>query len=258
MSILDSMIEIKDLFHYWLQYLSYDDFVNLSCVQKSFHQAIKIYKSQEIFQNIFQEKFERYEPLILSLAPYDQYLFLWDNKKVFPIHKYFRDLFINKSAHVSDILQFFSQIFLIDESQIYSTYYMNEYFIPKKIIQKYGLKRYEKYPMFSAYVPIELNHFDWNKIQITPLDSILYIKIWNIELKMDIIIYLFHQDSDILPEIDWIIQESKSKIQQIINYHRYQYMTYEQDPFFMNKGELRIFTINKHTYQNNLIGWFLE
>ncbi len=47
--MLDQIISFKDLFYCLTQYLSYEEFVNLSSVQKSFYQTIKTYKKEEIF-----------------------------------------------------------------------------------------------------------------------------------------------------------------------------------------------------------------
>ena len=259
-SILNNIIESKDLFFCFAQFISYNEWISLSCLDKNIHHQIKLYRKENpLLDQTFQQSFLSYPSQIISLAPYDKFLNLWDRKKLFSIDKYYsKELFFEKNAHVSDILQFFSQIFLIDENYIYATYYLNDYFLPKKIIQKYGISKYETYPYFNAFVNIKLEHFDLERIQTISIDSILYVKIWNHHLQSDIIIYLFHPFNETPPNKEWIVKETQSKIEQIIYYHRFHDPRYESDPFFTEQGDIRIFTTSKHTFTSSLTGWFLE
>jgi hypothetical protein len=260
--MLDQIICIKDLFYCIVKLLSYEDWIHISHLNKQTQQKIKsyIFKNQNI-SLLFNEKFNAYLPKIINVSLSNPYNFLWDNFKVCFIKKLqLRDLFIEKSGHVSDILKYHSQLFFIDENLIYSSYFIeNSSFLPKVIINKYGIKRYENISNLNAFVSIRLMDFDWNKIKTKNLDSIIYVKIWNHFLKSDIILYLFH-DIGIKEDKQWIIEQSKSKLKQIIIYHRFHLYPFDLNSYFLDKGDIRIFTNSKFTHhlKPELTGWFLE
>jgi hypothetical protein len=259
--MLGKIIEIKDLFYCLIQHLSYSDWINISFLDKKSHQKIKCYRKIKNISNLLNEKFNQYSPKILNLSFLDPYLFLWNTFKVYPIKKYQRDLFIEKSVHVSDIIQYHSQLFFIDEALIYSSYFIeNSSFVPKIIIRKYGIKRYENIPYLNAFVSVQFNDFDWTKIKTFDVESIIYVKIWNDSLQSDIIIYLFHDGfSKEEKTNEWIIKHSKNKLEQIITYHRFHLYPFEFDSYFMDRGDIQIFTTSKFTKdRNQLTGWFLE
>jgi hypothetical protein len=258
--IIESILDYKDLFYCLTEWLSYSDLVSLSSVQKKIHQKIKKYKNLEIFSSIWIQKFNEYQPVILQIKTKEDFQFLWNDKQLFPLQSHFRKLFLENNIHVSDLIQFYSQVFIVDQNFIYHTFYSNDRFLPKKIIQKYGLKKYEQYPFLNAYVNLQIQHFDWERLSFICMDSIIFVKIWNIHLEIDIIIYLFHW-TQLKQKIDreWIKQESQNKIKQMIQFHFQPPL--EQDSFFYHTSDIRIFTNKKGSHENDSIiiqGWFLE
>jgi hypothetical protein len=246
--ILNKIIDFKDLFYCLSKWLSYDDWINMSILNKKFDQKIKNYKKDKLVKQQFDILFQNYNPKIINIEEHN-HTYLWNHNKDFPIDD---ELWIEKNCHTSDIIQFYSLYFIVDEERICSTVLGYESILPKNIIQKYGLKKFESHFQFSAYVPMKLEDFDWTRINYIIIDYIWYVKIWNTLLNVDIIVYLFHYDfKNYSPSVEWITIESQKKIKDMIDFHKNR--PREIDSYFYEKGEIQI-SVNK---KGNLYGWFV-
>jgi hypothetical protein len=254
MNLLEEIFHYKDLFYCLLEFLNYEDFVNLSTLDKNFYQKIKLYKKSSCFQKLFSTKFRQKKSKCISISPLENYTYFWDNRNILPIFKKdFRNIFIENQFFVSDIIRFYHQYFILDSDKIYTCSFLEDLFLPQKVIEKYGISRYENIKYLNAFIHLSLPDFDFHNLMLYSEDDIIFVKIWNTRYQTYIFTYLFHHINNKIVNSAEIKNNLETKIKEITNYVNYNY----NNLYFYKNGQTRIIT---HTINSNpnISGWFLE
>ena len=246
------MKEIPDILYQVCLFLSYDDCMNISCLNKEFNLTFRKFRNSEIFLKFLKSKFlkRNSKEIILNLENTNNFR---ENQILNLNLKDSIYVYCNENAHNGDLIIYQDRFFILFDGKLYSMNYQG-YSIPKYLQNKFGLFFFQNqsFKNISAFVKIVKDDFDFYFCKYFKLETIIYIRVWNKKLKIFIWFYIWNNGYQM--KLDEIKDNAKLKISQILERHRM--VKNHHNTFFAENGEIRIFLslfekIEKHE-------WFLE
>jgi hypothetical protein len=199
-NLLLSILINKNIFQNVLDWISYDDMIALSIVNRSISDFYRQWLEESYIAQAIRDKFECRKSRLFVLDQ-DQHLgltyLLMNDKNIYLLPKYyFRELFIHNNLQNGDVIDSNGNKYILHNFNAYSTVYCDQIYIPKNIQQKYNLNRWKFLGHVNAYITVDFDDFDFEQMEIISRGGIEYGKLWNKRLKVHIWMYATHYTFD--------------------------------------------------------------
>jgi hypothetical protein len=254
--LLENLYLYKDLYQSVVHFLSYDDIISLSVVQRSIASKHKKLIIHENIQSIIQEKFKtrKNKKLILTYEDHTDLIdYLMKDQDTFLLNRrFYRELYIKNNLHNGDILVSpQSNYYILHRYRIWNTNFQNGLcYIPKPIQTKYKWTHWDQFENnVEAYVTITVEDFCLDNV-ICLNGDLRYVLIYNTKLDGYIMIYLYHHYLGLEFEVK---QKLKERLESIFQKSHFLHnRNSEMSKYYCETNDVLIFRY-KNTKQ-----WYIE
>lgn len=240
--MLEHIFSYKDIFDQILNYLSYDDLINLSFLNRTLSLKYQSLLKISYLLVKIQNKFEERPCKKLCISENEKFLsleyYLSSDQDIFRLSNFhIRQLYFDEQLKNGDLIFIYTRYYILYKTQIYNCCFGNENVIPKFMQQKFNLNRWTVMKYVRVYVEMKMEDLVFHDINFINDGGIIYAKIWNQKLRIWIHLYVQHETTlfDICKTIDF-----EKNIQKKINTILNKDFQENNNPFYFCKNDVPI------------------